>query len=77
MLEGNEVEKQVGAGGKLVVDVSSQGIAKVEFAYAEGVVKGGLFVEVDVLDIVSKLVADSANKVDDALLGMLRAALGR
>lgn len=77
MLEGNELEKQVGAGGKIILDVTSAGIAKVQFAYEEGAVKGGLFVDVDVLDIVSKLVADSANKVDDALLGMLKAALGR
>ena len=30
--------------------------AKVEFAYAEGAVKGGLYAEVDVLDILQALV---------------------
>lgn len=77
MLEGNELEKQIGAGGKIIVDVDSQGIVKVSGLYEEGIVKASLSVQVDVLDIVSKLVADSANKVDDALLGMLKAALGR
>ncbi len=77
MLEGNELEKQVGAGGKLVLDVSPQGLAKVEFAYAEGAVKGGLYAEVDVLDILQALVLKSENKVDDALFNMVKGALGR
>lgn len=77
MLEGNELEKAVGAGGKLILDVSPQGVAKVQFDYQEGAVKGGLFAEVDVLDILQMLVLKSENKVDDALFNMIKGALGR
>lgn len=77
MLEGNELEKKIGSGGVAIVDVSANGVARAEASWAEGGTKAGAFVEVDVIAILEKLVVKSDNKMDDALLGMVKSALGR
>jgi hypothetical protein len=76
-LEGNEVEQKIGSGGLAIVDVSANGIARAEANWSEGGVKAGAFVEIDVILILEKLVVKSDNKMDDALLGMVKSALGR
>lgn len=75
--EGNEVEKKVGAGGLAIVDVSSSGIARAEINYAEGALKGGAYVEIDVVQALEQLAAKTDNKVDDAMVAMIKGALGR
>lgn len=77
MLDGNEVEKAIGKSGLAIVDVNAQGIARAEANWAEGGVKAGAFVEVDVVEILEKLAAKSDNKIDDAIVGMIKSALGR
>ncbi len=77
MLEGNEIEKSVGSGGKAVVDVSGQGIVTAKIEWQEGTVKAGMSIEWDMIAELQKLVARTDNKIDDQLLGMIKLALGR
>lgn len=77
MLDGNEVEQPIGKSGKAIVDVSPFGVAKAEITWSEGGTKAGAFIEVDVVEILEKLAAKTDNKVDDALVGMVKSALGR
>jgi len=76
-LEGNEVEQKIGSGGLAIVDVSANGIARAEANWSEGGVKAGAFLEIDFIAIAEMLVAKSDNKMDDALLAMIKSALGR
>lgn len=77
VMEGNELEKQFGKSGAIVLDVSSSGIATAKIDWAEGGTKAGVFVEVDVMSILEKLAANTDNKIDDAMVGMVKSALGR
>lgn len=77
MLEGPEKQGAIGAGGSYIVDVTPQGIAKAEASWSEGGVKAGAFVEVDVVEILEKLALKSDNKIDDAVVNMIKGALGR
>ena len=76
-LEGNEVEGKLGAGGGYVVDVDAKGMVKAEVNYSEGALKGGAFVELDLLDLLEKAAAKSENTLDDAAVKMIKSALGR
>ena len=77
MFEGNEVEKPIGSGGLAIVDVSDKGVARAEANWAEGGAKAGAFLEIDVIAILEKLVVKTDNKFDDAMLAMVKQALGR
>lgn len=77
MLEGNEVDQQIGKSGKAVVDVSPFGVVKASINWSEGGVTAGASVEVDVIDILEKLAVKSDNKIDDAIVNMVKSALGR
>jgi hypothetical protein len=77
MFEGTEKQGPIGAGGAYIVDVTDKGIAKAEAKWSEGGVSAGVFVEVDVITILEKLAAQSSNKIDDAMVSMIKGALGR
>lgn len=77
MLEGNEVEKKIGKGGLAIVDVSASGIARAEANWAEGGVKAAAIIEIDVVPILEMLAAKTDNKIDDAMVAMIKGALGR
>ena len=77
MLDGNEVEQPIGKSGKAVVDVSPFGVVKASINWSEGGVTAGASVEVDVVDILEKLAAKSDNKIDDAIVAVVKNALGR
>lgn len=64
----NEVEVQgkIGSVGSYSVDVTPQGI-----------VKATVGVEIDVVVELEKLAAQSDNKIDDAMVAMIKSALGR
>lgn len=76
-LEGNEVEGKIGSGGGYIVDVDAKGMVKAELTYAEGSVKGGAFVELDLVDLLEKAAAKTENTIDDAAVKMIKSALGR
>lgn len=77
VMEGNELEKQFGKSGAVVLDVNASGIATAKIDWAEGGTKAGIFVEVDVMSILEKLAASTDNKIDDAMVSMIKGALGR
>lgn len=77
MLEGNELEKKIGTGGLFIIDASADGTVKAQADYSEGAFAGSLVLKFDLLDVIAAFVAKSDNKIDDALFGMIKAALGR
>lgn len=77
ILEGNEVEQKLGDKGSLVVDVTDKGIVSVKLAYADGGLKGGSFVEMDLVGLLEMLAAKTGNDIDDALVASIKLALGR
>jgi hypothetical protein len=77
MLEGNEVEQKLGDKGSLLVDVKDSGIVEVKLAYADGGLKAGSFVELDVVSILEALAKKTTTSVDDAMVASVKAALGR
>ena len=72
-----EVEGKIGSGGSYSLDVQGNGICKAEMTYSEGALKGGASIEFDVVVVLEKLAAKSENKIDDSLVAMIKAALGR
>jgi hypothetical protein len=66
ILEGNEVEGKIGAVGGYSVDVDDKGVvvAKVE-------------VKVDLVAELEKLAKKSDSQIDDKIIGLVKAALGR
>ncbi len=61
-----ELEGKIGSVGTYSVDVTSKGI-----------VKATVGVEVDLVAELEKLALKSDNKIDDAIVNMVKAALGR
>lgn len=76
-LEGKEVEGKLGTGGGYSVDVDAKGMVRAEVNYAEGALKGGAFIELDLVDLLEKAALKSENKLDDAAVKMIKSALGR
>jgi hypothetical protein len=77
MFEGKELEQKLGDKGSLSVDVSDKGMVEVKLAYADGGLKAGSFVELDIISVLEVLVSKTGNEVDDALVASVKAALGR
>ena len=77
LFEGKELDQKLGEHGSLSIDVTEKGMLEVKLAYADGGLKAGSFVEVDVVSIMELLALKTGNQVDDALVASIKAALGR
>lgn len=76
-LEGNEVEGKLGNAGGYKVDVKDDGTARVELDASGSGVKGGLFLDLDIVEILKAAAAKTSNGVDDAIVGTIAKAFGR
>lgn len=77
VLDGNELEGKIGSGGAYTLDVKPDGTFRAEAKYGEGAVKGGAFVECDILEVLKAFAASTENKIDDSMVDMIKGALGR
>lgn len=77
MLEGNEVEGKIGSGGSYFLDVDDKGMTTVQVNYKEGALDSGMFVKLDVIDLLKMAALKTANSLDDNMVAMISAALGR
>lgn len=69
---------EIGNVGKYDLEVSSQGVAKATVGIKlEGGVEANVGLSVDVVELLEMLAKKSDNKVDDALVAMVKNALGR
>lgn len=66
MLDGKEVEHKLGEYGTVSVDVDAKGVVEVAAS-----------VKVDLIAELEKLAARSDNSVDDKIVALVKAALGR
>lgn len=66
MLEGKELEGNIGSVGTYSVDVD-----------ADGIVTAGVGFKVDVLDLLEKLAAKTGTTLDDSLVAGIKKLLGR
>jgi hypothetical protein len=66
ILEGNEVEGQIGQYGGYSVDIDNKGIVKAQVS-----------VEIDLVAELEKLAKKSPTLIDDKVIGLVKAALGR
>lgn len=77
MLDGKEVEGKVGAGGSYFIDVDAKGLVTAQISYKEGALDSGMFVKLDVIDLLKMASLKTANTLDDNMVTMISAALGR
>ncbi len=78
VLVGNEFEGKIGEVGSYVVDMDAKGFFKAELsAGADGALQAGAYLKGDLLMLLEKAAANTENKVDDAMVSMIRSALGR
>lgn len=66
VLEGNEVEGKIGEVGSYKVDVNDKGIVEIAVG-----------VKVDLIAELEKLALKSDNQIDDKIVSIVKAALGR
>lgn len=79
MLEGKEIEKDLGF-GKASLDVSDKGIVKIEFAASHPDFpnsKGGAFADIDIVEVLEVLAKRTTNGIDDGFVASIKLALGR
>ena len=72
-----EVSGAIGSGGSYSLDVQGNGMCVAQASYSEGALKAGMNIEFDVVVVMEKLAQKSDNKIDDSLVAMIKAALGR
>ncbi len=78
MFDGNEAEGKIGNFGGYTVDVNDKGIIRAEMKASNGGgMTAGAFAEIDLLVELKKLAAMTTNKIDDGMVAMIAAALGR
>jgi len=77
MLEGKELQGQIGPDGQWEVDVMDSGLVKATASYGMSGVQGGAFLEIDIVMLLEKLAAKTTNTIDDALVAAIKKALGR
>jgi len=77
MLEGKEVAGEIGAGGSYSIDVDANGFVLASASYKEGSAEALLSFRLDVIDLLKKAALKTDNTLDDSMVSMISAALGR
>lgn len=73
-----ELEGKIGEAGSYAVDVMPSGLVRIDLAAQAGSgIKGGAFVELPLVAIMEAAAAKSDNKVDDVLVGLVKAAFAQ
>lgn len=73
-----EIEGQIGSAGSYAVDVQANGLVRIDLAAAAGSgIKGGAFVEIPLVAIIEVAAAKSDNKIDDAVVALVKAAFAQ
>lgn len=77
MLEGNELEGKIGTDGSYVVDVDEKGMVKAQVAYGQEGLKGGAFIEMDIIVLLEQLAKKTKTGLDDTAIALVKKATGR
>lgn len=77
MLEGNEVEKQIGKSGKVIVDVTGDGFVKANVGFKEGAVDAGLFINLDLIELMHQAADKTGNALAKTAVDGFAKMLGR
>lgn len=79
MLEGKEAEGKIGSVGGWFVDVDAKGMVKIQLDAGDEAkgIKGGAFIEADVVKLLELAASKSEAKWDDAAIAQIKLLLGR
>lgn len=72
-----EMEGKIGQDGTYSVDVDAKGIVIAQADYGMEGVKGSFLFKVDLIKMLETLCKRTDNKIDDGIVSMVKAALGR
>lgn len=77
VMEGNELEGKIGDAGSYVVDVDAKGMVKATASYGVSGIKGGAFMELDLISMLEAAAKHTSNTLDDSAIMMIKGWLGR